>query len=123
MAHAFTSTAAPPPAGTYSMALEAGGFVFLSGQTPRDRTGRRHGEASFAEQATMTMDNLESAAQAAGLSLKNAVKVTVYLQDTAYARQFDEIYARYVASPLPARTLVQSSLDGFALEVDAILHR
>lgn len=118
---AFTSERAPRPAGSYSIAVEAGGLVFLAGQTPRDRDNVRHGDKPFAFQARMALDNLEAAAQAAGLSLKDAVRVGVFLKNPADAKEFDAIYAEYVGDPLPARTLTQSSLVGFDIEVDAVL--
>lgn len=118
---AFSSELAPPPAGTYSIAVQAQGLVFLSGQTPRDRDNVRHGDKPFAFQARVTLDNLEASAQAAGLSLKDAVKVSVFLKNPADAKEFDEIYADYVGDPPPARTLTQSNLVGFDVEVDAIL--
>ncbi len=120
---AFQSDTGPLPAGTYSAAVQAGDFVFLAGQTPRDRDNVRHGDKPFAFQARMTMDNLEAAANAAGLSLKNAVKVSVFLRNPADAKEFDAIYAQYVGTPPPARILTQSNLVGFDIEVDAILYR
>ena len=118
---AFTSARAPLPAGSYNIAVEAGGFVFLAGQTPRDRNNVRHGDKPFAVQARMALDNLEAAANAAGLSLKDAVRVGVFLKNPADAPEFDAIYREYVDDPLPARTLCQSSFAGFDIEVDAIL--
>jgi enamine deaminase RidA (YjgF/YER057c/UK114 family) len=120
---AYTSDRAPLPAGSYSIAVEAGDLVFLAGQTPRDRQNVRHGDKPFAVQARMTMDNLEAAANAAGLSLTDAVRVGVFLRNPADAKAFDAIYAEYVSEPLPARTLVQSSFEGFDIEVDAVLWR
>ena len=120
---AYTSDRAPLPAGSYSVAVEAGGLVFLAGQTPRDRENVRHGDKPFEVQARMTLDNLEAAANAAGLSLKNAVKVGVFLRNPADAKAFDALYREYVSEPLPARTLVQSNLVGFDIEVDAVLVR
>lgn len=111
----------PPPAGTYSPAIRAGQFVFLAGQTPRDRFNVRHGDKSFDVQVRMTLDNLEAAARSTGLSLRDAVKVQVFLQDPTRSPEFDAIYAAYVGTPPPVRTLVQSALVGFAVEVDAIL--
>ena len=97
--------------------------MFLAGQTPRDRDNVRHGDKSFAEQARMTLDNLEAAADAAGLSLEDAVRVGVFLRDPANASEFDAIYREYVVEPYPARTLTQSNLAGFDIEVDAVLAR
>ena len=60
--------------------------------SPRDRDNVRHGDKPFAFQARMTLDNLEAAANAAGLSLKDAVKVSVFLRNPADAKEFDAIY-------------------------------
>lgn len=120
---AFTSERGALPAGAYNIAVEAGGLVFLAGQTPRDRDNVRHGDKPFAFQARMTLDNLEAAANAAGLSLKDAVRVGVFLRNPADAKEFDAIYKEYVGDPLPARTLTQSNFVGFDIEVDAVLAR
>ncbi|CAB3677540.1 Enamine/imine deaminase [Achromobacter denitrificans] len=118
---AFSSDRTPPPAGTYSVAIQAQGLVFLSGQTPRDIHNVRHGDKPFAEQARMALDNLQAAAEAAGLSLHDAVKVNVFLRNPADAKEFDAIYAGYVSDPPPARTLTQSNFAGFDIEVDTVL--
>jgi 2-iminobutanoate/2-iminopropanoate deaminase len=118
---AFSNERTPPPAGTYSVAIQAQGLVFLSGQTPRDRDNVRHGDKPFDVQARMALDNLEAAANAAGLSLKDAVKVGVFLKNPSDAKAFDAIYAEYVSDPPPARTLVHSNFAGFDIEVDAVL--
>ena len=120
---AYVSERGALPVGSYSSAVEAGGFVYLAGQTPRDRDNVRHGDKPFAFQARMALDNLEAAANAAGLSLKDAVRVGVFLRDTAHAKEFDAIYREYVSEPWPARTLAQSDLAGFDVEVDAVLWR
>lgn len=120
---AFVNDRGALPAGSYSAAIEANGFVFLAGQTPRDRDNVRHGDKPFAVQARMAMDNLEAAANAAGLSLKDAVRVGVFLKNPADAKEFDAIYREYVSEPFPVRTLVQSTFAGFDIEVDAILVR
>ena len=119
----FTSGTTPAPAGAYSVAMESGGLVFLAGQTPRDRDNVRHGDKPFAVQARMALDNLEAAANAAGLSLKDAVRVGVFLRNPADAKEFDAIYREYVSEPFPVRTLTQANFAGFDIEVDAILAR
>jgi enamine deaminase RidA (YjgF/YER057c/UK114 family) len=120
---AFTSDRTPPPAGSYNVAVEAGGLVFLAGQTPRDRDNVRHGDKPFAVQARMALDNLEAAARAAGLSLRHAVRVGVFLRNPADVKEFDAIYREYVSEPFPVRTLTQSNFAGFDIEVDAVLVR
>jgi 2-iminobutanoate/2-iminopropanoate deaminase len=119
---AISTGRAPAPAGPYSQAMRArGNFVFLAGQTPRTIAGERMTAASFEGQARQALDNLAAVAQAAGLSLADAVKVTVYLRDPRDAAQFNAIYREYFSDPLPPRTLVQSSFVGFDVEIDAIL--
>ena len=122
-ATALHTEAAPAPAGTYSQGIQAGPLVFLAGQTPRDRHGVRWGGSPFDTQVRVVLDNLQAIAQAAGLSLRDAVKVNVFLRDTTLSTQFDAIYAAYVGAVPPARTLTQSGLTGFDVEVDAILLR
>jgi enamine deaminase RidA (YjgF/YER057c/UK114 family) len=111
----------PSPAGSYSIAFEAAGLVFLAGQTPRGSNNVRHGDKPFSEQVRLALANLDAAAATVGLSLEDAVKIGVYLKDPSRSGEFDAIYREYVKLPFPARTLVQSSLIGFDVEVDAIL--
>lgn len=118
---AVSTPNAPPPAGTYSQAVVANGFIFLSGQTPRLPDGTRVGDRPFDEQVEIALTNLEAVAQACGSSIAAAVKVTVYLRDPLRAKRFDEIYQARVGRVPPARTLVQSDLAGFDIEVDAIV--
>lgn len=118
---AFISSVGALPIGSYSSAVEAGGLVFLAGQTPRDRENVRYGDKPFAFQARMALDNLEAAANAAGLSLKDAVRVGVFLRNPSDAKEFDAIYRDYVSEPWPARTITQSNLQGSDIEVDAVL--
>jgi len=119
---AIITASAPKPNGTYSQAIVASGeLVFISGQTARLLDGTRLQNVPFAEQARKVLENLNAVAGAAGLSLKDAVKVTVYLRDPTDNVEFDRVYAEFVAAPPPARTLVQSGFVGFDVEVDAIL--
>ena len=113
---------APPPAGAYSQAVLADGpFLFISGQTPRTADGTRLTDASIEAKTRQALDNLAAVANAAGLSLNDAVKVTVYLKDLAAKPVFERVYRNYFSDPAPARTIVQSSFIDFDLEIDAIL--
>jgi 2-iminobutanoate/2-iminopropanoate deaminase len=118
----ITTKSAPAPAGHYSQAIRAAGsFVFVAGQTPRTADGNRLTGASFADQARQTMDNLEAIAHAANLTLKDAVKINVFLRRLEDRTEFDRIYASYMGDAKPARLLVQSEFSDFDIEVDAIL--
>jgi len=112
---------APPPAGPYSQAIVCGNLVFIAGQTPRDPSGKRLLDRPFTEQVERTLQNLEAVARAAGGSLRNAVKVNVFLRPGADVAAFNAIYERFVAEPFPARTTTISDLSIGMLEVDAVL--
>jgi 2-iminobutanoate/2-iminopropanoate deaminase len=111
---------APPPGGPYSSAVVAGGFAFLAGQTPKRPDGSQV-EGSFAEQCEQVFDNLEAVAKAAGGSLRDAVKVSVFLRDFADFPELNRIYAERFGDHPPARTTVPADLPGFAIEVDVIV--
>ena len=122
MREAIPAPDAPTPAGSYSPAIRAGGFIFLSGQTPRRPDGTRLIGEPFDVQVRQALDNLQAVARAAGASLADAVKVGVFVRPGADTAAFDAIYREYVVPPLPARTLTVSDLAIGDVEVDAILH-
>jgi len=111
---------APAPAGPYSQAIAAGGFVFLAGQGPTAADGSRV-EGSLEDQARQTFSNLRAVAEEAGGSLADAVRVGVYLQDMAGFPAMNDVYREFFPEPRPARTTIQSDLPGFDIEADAIL--
>ena len=89
---------------TYSQAIRAGGFVFVSGQIGIDpRTGRLVSE-DIAEQARQALENTAAVLDAAGSSLEKAVSVNVYLTDYGALARVNEVYARYFPSDGPAKT-------------------
>lgn len=106
----------------YSPAIEASGrLLFIAGQGPVDVSTGRFVTDSFEQQVRLTLDNLKAVVEAGGGDLANAVKVTVYLQDMADFDEFNPIYAEYFPEPRPVRTTVQSGLNGFDIEIDAIV--
>ena len=111
---------APQPSGGYSQAIAAGGFLYLSGQGPYDAAGVRVG-SSIAEQVRQVLTNLDAVAQAAGASLREAVRAGMYISDMAHFDEMDAEYHRFFSDPLPARTTIQSDLVGFDVEGDAIV--
>lgn len=109
------------PGGHYSAAVIAGDLVFLAGQTPRDADRKVIGE-TIEEQTQATLDNLEGALSAAGGSLKDLVKVTVYLTDLGLFSRFNAVYASRLDGAQPARTTVGCGLQGVMVEIDGIAH-
>jgi 2-iminobutanoate/2-iminopropanoate deaminase len=114
------SNEAPPPSGGYSQGIVAGELLFLAGQGPYDASGNRVG-STVAEQVRQVLENLDSVARAAGGSLKNAVRVGMYISDMAHFDEMDAEYQRFFSDPMPARTTIQSDLVGFDVEGDAVV--
>lgn len=96
---------APSAIGPYSQARKAGSFVFTSGQIPLKPNGELV-EGSIKEQTEQVIKNLKAVLEAAGTSLQNAVKVTVYLADMNDFAGMNLVYALYFTGK-PARSTVQ----------------
>jgi 2-iminobutanoate/2-iminopropanoate deaminase len=114
------SQEAPPPSGGYSQGIVVGELLFLAGQGPYDASGNRAG-STVAEQVRQVLENLDAVARAAGGSLRNAVRVGMYISDMAHFDEMDAEYRRFFSDPMPARTTVQSDLVGFDVEGDAVV--
>ena len=115
---------APKAIGPYSQAIRAGGTVYLSGQIPLDPVSMTLVEGGIEAQATRVFDNLKAVAAAAGGTLDDAVRVTIFLTDLGQFATVNEVMTRYFREPYPARvTIGVASLPrGAAVEVDAVLY-
>lgn len=111
---------APKGRGPFPQALRAGPLVFLSGQGPLDPKTNAPIVGGFQEQVERTFDNIAAILAAAGLTLQNVVKITVYLNDLARIAEFNALYQARLGEHLPARTLVQAGLRGIDVEMDVI---
>jgi 2-iminobutanoate/2-iminopropanoate deaminase len=114
------SQEAPPPSGGYSQGIVVGELLFLAGQGPYDSSGNRVG-STVSEQVRQVLENLDAVARAAGGSLRNAVRLGMYISDMAHFDEMDAEYRRFFSDPMPARTTVQSDLVGFDVEGDAVV--
>lgn len=120
MKRSIVAEDAPRVGGPYSHAIAAREFVFLAGQGPADpETGEFADD--FEAQARQTFRNLAAVATAAGGSLADAVKVSVFLKDMNCFEKMNEVYREFFPEPWPARTTIQSGLRGIQIEIDAIL--
>jgi reactive intermediate/imine deaminase len=124
MKKAIQSKGAPAAIGTYSQAARAGDTVYLSGQIGLDPETMQMAEG-IEGQTHRVFRNLAAVADAAGMSLDDAVRMTVYLTDLAHFARVNEIMAQYVREPYPARAAVGVAglPRGALVEVDAILHK
>jgi reactive intermediate/imine deaminase len=120
---AIHTSDAPAAIGTYSQAIDAGGLVFLSGQIPLDPATMEMVDGDFEARTRQVFDNLGAVAEAAGGSLDDIVKLTIYLTDLANFATVNEVMADYFGEPYPARAAlgVASLPKGADVEAEAIL--
>lgn len=107
MIEPIVSNRGPKAIGPYSQAIKANGFVFLSGQIAIDPETQKLVEGDVARQTERVLENLKGILEAAGTSLSQTVKTTVFLQDMNDFAAMNEIYGRYFPTNPPARSTVQ----------------
>ena len=119
----ISTPAAPDAIGPYSQAVKVGNTVWLSGQIPLDPDSGELVEGDISAQATRVFENLAAVAHAAGGSLDRAVKINISLTDLGQFATVNEIMARFLSEPYPARACVQVAAlpRGAQIEVEAIL--
>ena len=101
---------APEPAGPYSQAVSAGGYVFVSGQIPVDAGNNRIVEGGIKEQTAQVIDNVEEILRSSGLGLENVVKTDIYMNDLNGFSEMNEVYlSRFISEVKPARCVVQAA--------------
>ncbi len=115
----------PDPYEPFNIAqgYRVGDLVFVSGQAALDAQGNIVGEDDFEAQAVQAMENLAGVLAAAGSSLDQVVKVTIYVTDMAYFETVVAIRQRYFSPPWPADTLVEVSalaLPALMFEIEAV---
>lgn len=114
---------APAAIGTYSQAIQAGNLVFLSGQIPLLPGSMEVVAGDFEARARQVFDNLSAVAEAAGGSLNDVVKLTIFLTDLGNFATVNSVMESYFEQPFPARAAVgvASLPKGVDVEADAIL--
>ena len=118
----IATAGAPAAIGPYSQAIQAGGFVFVSGQIPLDpATGQVVG-GGIAAQTERALDSLRAILDASGSSLERVVKTTVFLVDLGTFNEVNEVYARFFPHAPPARATVQVAAlpRGVGIEIEAV---
>jgi len=114
---------APQAIGTYSQAVRHQGLVFISGQIPLDPVSMEIVPGGIEAQIRRVFDNLSAVCTAAGGSLDEIVKLTIFLTDMGHFPQVNTIMGQYFTAPYPARAAVEVSAlpKGVGVEMDAIL--
>ena len=100
---------APAAIGPYSQAIKAKGFVFVSGQIPIDPQTGEFVAGGIAEQTARVLKNVTAVLEAAGSSLEQVVKTTVFLADMKEFSSMNEVYKDFFPSPPPARSTVAAA--------------
>lgn len=119
---ALSTEKAPAAIGPYSQAIEANGFVYVSGQLPIDPATGAFPEGGIKEQTRQSLTNANAILESRGLSLKNVVKTTVLLADIADFVAMNEVYAEMFSAPFPARSAfaVKDLPKGALVEIECI---
>ena len=114
---------APAAIGPYSQAVRASDLLFCSGQIPLDPDTGEVIKADAAGQARRCLENLSAVCAAAGASLADAVRLTVYVDDITDFAAVNEAYAEFFSSEPPARVTLQAAAlpRGARVEIDAIV--
>lgn len=116
---------APTPLAPYSVATEANGLVFVSGQVPVDPAGGATPD-DVVDQARLVMDNLGRILTDLGLGYDDVLKTTIFLADIADFGRVNELYGSYWGDAPPARTTIQAGAlprPEFRIEIEAIVAR
>ncbi len=120
---AIAAPGAPAAIGPYSHAVRAGSLLFCSGQIPLHPASGEIVGTTAAEQARQCLLNLTAVCEAAGASLQDAVRLTVYMTDLAAFAEVGETYASFFPDSPPARVAVGVAAlpRGAQVEIDAIV--
>lgn len=120
----IVSADAPAPIGPYSQAIQAGPWLFCSGQVALGPTGTEALPASVEEQAQKVMQNLQAVLAEAGANFGQVVKTSIFLQDMADFTAVNKVYASYLQAPYPAReTVAVAGLPkGARVEISCIVY-
>lgn len=113
---------APGAIGPYSQAVRVGDFVFTAGQIPLDPATGQMVEGGIEDQTRRVLSNVSAVLEAAGTSLSNVVKTTVFLADMSEFKAMNGVYAEFFPSAPPARSAVQAAALplGARIEIEAV---
>ncbi len=99
---------APPAIGPYSQGVKVGRLIFTSGQLPMDPKTGKLVDGKIEEQTERALENMKAVLESAGASMKDVVKVTVFLKDIGDFAGMNQVYSRYFSEDPPTRSCVQA---------------
>lgn len=106
---AVQTAKAPSAIGPYSQAIRTGNLLFVSGQIPLDPTSGELVRSGIVDETKQVLENLKAILEAAGGSLNDIVKTSIFLKDMGQFAAVNEVYGSYFSQPFPARATVEVS--------------
>ncbi|HEV2234295.1 MAG TPA: Rid family detoxifying hydrolase [Terriglobia bacterium] len=120
MRKVIRTVSGPRPLGPYSQAIVAGDFVFVAGQGPINPGNNEMELGDIRAETRRTLENIRAILEAAGSSLRNVVRVGVFLADLNDFAAMNEVYKKFFPVDPPARTTVGVQLPKIKIEIDCI---
>jgi len=119
----ITSTELAPPVGPFSQAVDAGGFIYFSGQVGQDPTTGKLVAGGIAAETERVFQNLSAVLKAAGKSFDDVVRAGVYLTSMSDYAALNSLYAEHFRQPFPARTVIGVAVLplGACVEIDLVV--
>lgn len=124
MKKVYATKNAPSAIGPYSQAVQAGDFVYVSGQLPIDPATGEFAGADIASQTRQSLSNIKAILESKGLSMENIVKTTVLLQNIGDFGAMNEVYATFFKEDCPARAAFEVAAipKGALVEIEAVAY-
>ena len=120
---AITALELTPPVGPFSQAVEAGGFIYLSGQVGQDPATGKVVEGGIVSETERIFQNLSAILKADGNGFDDVVRAGVYLTNMGHYAALNDVYARHFRQPFPARTTIAAAALplGACVEIDLVV--
>ncbi len=115
----------PIPRGPYSPAVRAGDFIFVAGQGPIDARTNEYSYGDIAHETRLTLNNIKAILEAAGATMADVVKCSVFLRDGREFSEMNAVYAEFFGDNKPARTTVEAKFANahMKVEIDCIAYK
>jgi 2-iminobutanoate/2-iminopropanoate deaminase len=123
MIERLTPAGVATPRGPYSPAVRAGGFIFVSGQVPVDPATDKISNGDIQHETRLVLNNIKRILEGAGASMKDVVRVGVFLADGSEFAKMNEVYAEFFGEDKPARTTIECKfMADIKVEIDCVAY-